>query len=112
MFKKLSLDFEQLRQANQIRQQEWDPENKIPLMFRTTELGGEVGEALNECKKLDRERMGLPGSRTTLEKAASELADVIICVDLVAMDLGVDLGQAVRDKFNATSEKVGLKTRM
>lgn len=107
-----NISFAHLRAANDLRQREWDPDSKISLEYRGNELGGECGEALNEIKKLARERLSLPGSRTTIEKAASELADVIICADLIAMDLGVDLGQAVRDKFNSTSEKVGLKTRL
>jgi hypothetical protein len=37
---------------------------------------------------------------------------VIICVDLIAMDVGIDLEAAVRRKFNATSKKYGLKTRI
>ena len=28
------------------------------------------------------------------------------------MDCGIDLDAAVRDKFNATSEQIGLKTRL
>lgn len=41
---------------------------------------------------------------------ADELADVIIAADLVASELGIDLGQAVADKFNATSRKHGMAT--
>ena len=39
------------------------------------------------------------------------MADVLICVDLIAMDLDIDLTDAVRNKFNKTSEKFGLETR-
>jgi len=101
-----------LRDANKTRQAEWDPSDQITLGFRGLELGGEVGEAQNVIKKLERERMGIRGSRDTLEHLAEELADVVICADLVAMHAGVDLANAVQAKFNATSEKVGLKTRI
>ncbi len=104
--------FDYLRVANAERQAEWDGDSKIDLAYRAMELGGEVGEALNECKKLERERRGIRGSRTTVDKLAEELADVIICVDLIAMGEGIDLFEAVKAKFNATSEKVGLKTRL
>ena len=106
----METNFKHLRTANANRQAEWDPTSLIPLTFRTTELAGEVGEACNLIKKLERERLGLPGSRARLSEVAEELADVVICADLVAMDLGVDLGRAVREKFNKTSRKVGMRT--
>jgi hypothetical protein len=75
-------------------------------------MAGEVGEACNVIKKLDRERMGIRGSRALPGQLAEELADVVICADLIALAEGIDLDQAVTDKFNATSEKVGLATRL
>ncbi len=101
-----------LREANKMRQKEWDEDNQISLSYRGNELAGEVGEACNLIKKLERERLGIRGSRTTVEELAEELADVIICADLIAMQEGIDLEKSIRDKFNATSEKYGLKTRM
>lgn len=101
-----------LKAANQARQKEWDVDNKIDLAFRGNELAGEVGEACNVIKKLERERLGIKGSRDTAEHLAEELADVVICVDLIAMHLGIDLNNAIRNKFNATSVKQNLKTRM
>ena len=106
------MSFEILRAANAKRQKEWDRDNQITLSYRGTELGGEVGEALNIIKKLERERLGIKGSQATLEDLAEELADVIICCDLIAMATGIDLTEAVEKKFNKTSEKVGLETRL
>lgn len=104
--------FDKLRQANLDREKEWDPNNRITLTYRGNELGGEVGEAQNVIKKLERERIGIRGSRATKEQLAEELADVIICVDLIAMDENIDLRSALVSKFNATSEKYGLSVRM
>ncbi len=106
------MSFDKLRAANAKRQKEWDKDNQITLSYRGTELGGEVGEALNIIKKLERERLGIKGSRATLADLAEELADVIICCDLIAMATGIDLTEAVEKKFNKTSEKVGLETRL
>lgn len=106
------MDTKQLRAANETRQYEWDKEGGITASYRAMELGGEVGEALNVVKKLERERLGIRGSRATVAQLAEELADVVICVDLIALQYGIDLGAAVIRKFNATSEKVGLLTRM
>ena len=103
------MSFDKLRAANAKRQKEWDKDNQITLSYRGTELGGEVGEALNIIKKLERERLGIKGSRATLQDLAEELADVIICCDLIAMATGIDLTEAVEKKFNKTSEKVGME---
>lgn len=102
-----------LRAANVARDQEWNTgSERLSLTFRATELAGEVGEACNVIKKLERERIGLVGSRDTKEHLAEELADIVICTDLVAMDAGIDLDAAIAAKFNATSEKNGLATRL
>lgn len=99
-----------LRQANERRQQEWDPTNAITVEYRGNELAGEVGEACNVIKKLARERLGIRGTRATKAQLAEELADVVICVDLIAMQMGIDLAHAVEEKFNATSAKYKLCT--
>lgn len=102
------LNFRLLRIANAERQRQWDRGDVITLEYRGNELAGEVGEACNVVKKLARERLAIRGSRATLQDLADELADVIICADLVAMQAGIDLGRAVAQKFNATSEKNAL----
>lgn len=99
-----------LRSACLQRDVEWDPHGKLDLMFKTTELGGEVGEVLNVAKKLQREILGLPGSRDTHKHLAEELADVLICVDRIAMQFDIDLEEATTSKFNETSMKNGLLT--
>lgn len=101
-----------LRGANQTRQNEWDPNDSITIEYRGNELAGEVGEACNVIKKLARERLGIRGTRATQQMLAEELADVVICVDLIAMQVGINLSQAVQDKFNATSKKYSLTTRL
>lgn len=101
-----------LRAANVARNVELVAGNELSLSFRGNELAGETGEACNVIKKLERERLGIRGSRATIDQLAEELADVIICADLTAMAVGIDLEKAVRDKFNATSAKIGLQTRL
>jgi NTP pyrophosphatase (non-canonical NTP hydrolase) len=105
-------EYSKLRDANSARRKEWDKEDKITLSYRGNELAGEAGEACNIIKKLERERLGIRGSRATREQLADELADVVICSDLIAMCEDIDLEAAVAQKFNATSAKVGLKTRL
>jgi NTP pyrophosphatase (non-canonical NTP hydrolase) len=118
-----------LRDANTARQVEWDTGGEITPSYQGNEMAGEIGEALelammfislgaaggracNIIKKLERERFGMVGSRASLEDLADELADVVICADLVAMKAGIDLDSAVARKFNKTSEKNGQQTRL
>ncbi|HYE49982.1 MAG TPA: MazG-like family protein [Azospirillaceae bacterium] len=106
------LTFAAFRDAAVERQKEWHLTSEPDLMFRAVELGGEVGECLNVVKKLERERLGAVGSRASLDDLADELGDVVICAMNLACKAGIDLGAAVRRKFNATSEKNGLATRL
>lgn len=102
------MDLTTLRNANRQRHVEWTKGNDIPLSFRGLELAGEAGEACNELKKLERFRMEMVGGKEDIHGLREELADVLICVDLIAMDLG----DALKAKFNKTSEKYGLATKL
>lgn len=106
------LTFAALRDANVARQAEWCPDQLPDLSFRGNELAGETGEACNIIKKLERERHGWRGSRATTDDLLQELADVVICADLTAIQIGADLGRAVAAKFNATSTKHNLSVSL
>jgi NTP pyrophosphatase (non-canonical NTP hydrolase) len=101
-----------LRAASIARQKEWDTGGNVTLSYRGNELGGECGEAQNIIKKLERERFGMVGSRATPAQLAEELADIVICVDLIAQGFDLDLVEAIAAKFNGTSQKYGLTTRV
>lgn len=101
-----------LRAANIARQIEWQNGQEISLEYRGNEAAGEMGEFCNVIKKLARERLGIKGSRATLQDLKEEGADVVICVDLIFKEFGIDLAEAVREKFNMTSDKVGLATKL
>lgn len=104
----------ELRAANNARQDEWENSGLIlDLSYLGNAAAGEMGEACNVIKKLERERLGLRGRRATVTDLAEELADVIIYIDLIARKAGInDLEQAIRDKFNKTSEHYGLGVRL
>ena len=97
------LSFDTIRKANIERDKVWNPDKKLSPLFRATELAGEVGEALNVIKKLEREKLGLVGSRSNKQALAVELADIMICVDLLAMEYEIDMAEAYAAKFNLTS---------
>ena len=106
------MGLEKLRKASQERQKEWGKGQEFSLSFRGVELGGEAGEVLNEIKKIERHRMGIAGGKETLDDLKDEIGDVIICLDLIAGDLGIDLFECAKNKFNKTSEKHGFQTRI
>lgn len=80
------------------------------IAFASNELGGEVGELQNHVKKYLRGQMGLRGWHESTNKEqrkaiADEIADVIICVSLLAMEFNFNLESLLIEKFNETSEK-------
>lgn len=113
----MTVSFEDLRQENVNRCNEsyhplfdWSPTDWACAM------AGECGELCNLIKKLRR----LVGPETSYHQAlgqmrgqiADELADTMIYADLLAARLGINLGQAVARKFNATSELIGSTRRL
>ncbi len=58
---------------------------------------GEMGEMCNFIKKRRR------GEDIPLETVGKEMADTVIYIDLLAARMGIDLGMAVRRKFNEVS---------
>lgn len=72
---------------------------------------GELGEAANVLKKLNRVRDGVPGNKETPDELrgmfADEIADAFIYLDLLSQAAGIDLPSAVRSKFDRTSAKIG-----
>ncbi len=111
------LTFAELDATNKKRTNEWFPDGMgaWTLSDWFTELVGEVGEAGNEIKKLNRIRVGAKGMEDTdvvKERLSKELADVAICVSLLAVAAGIDLNVAIPKKFNATSDKFGLTIKL
>lgn len=72
-------------------------------------VAGEVGEACNLIKKIERGDFDLDEAR---EKLGHEIADAIIYLDLLAHRAGIDTDAAITEKFNAVSERVGATTRI
>lgn len=106
------LNFNKLREANVRRCEDvfhklhdWSPTDWA------TAMAGECGEACNEIKKL-RRLDGADADADTAENRhwlkvniAHELADLVIYADLLAARLDIDLGEAIKFKFNEVSDK-------
>jgi len=104
------LTFIEVAIAVRNRTHEWEPDGGMSLEYRGLELAGEAGEACNQLKKLIRAQIGMVGGETSLEPTAEELADTIISSVGIANHLGIDIAQAVRNKFNKTTAKNNLTT--
>jgi NTP pyrophosphatase (non-canonical NTP hydrolase) len=112
------MDFKKFSAANRARCEHRDGFN-MPLASWTmsdwmTAALGELGEAANVVKKLNRARDGIIGNSESPELLTvmlkDELADTFIYLDLMAQAAGFDLEDVVRDKFNRTSHKIGYVT--
>jgi NTP pyrophosphatase (non-canonical NTP hydrolase) len=77
---------------------------------------GELGEAANVAKKLNRIRDGINGNKESeaelRAKLARELADVYIYLDLLCQSQGINLAAAVRETFNAKSDQIGCEIKV
>lgn len=77
---------------------------------------GELGEAANIVKKLNRYRDGINGNTETeailREKLGRELADAFIYLSLTAQAAGVKLSEVVPAVFDAKSEQIGYPVRL
>jgi NTP pyrophosphatase (non-canonical NTP hydrolase) len=110
------LTFDVFRQANVSRCLKWHPagiESWSPSDWLTA-VAGEFGELASLLKMRNRERDGLPGNKfsPSNKQVADEIADVLTYLDLLAAALGVNLGNAVVEKFNEVSERVGFPDRL
>lgn len=77
-----------------------------------TAVVGEVGEAANIIKKLNRVRDGVTGNGSITPEElranlADELADTYCYLDLLCLAAGIDLPSAVEHKFNEVSKRIG-----
>lgn len=85
--------------------------NSWSLSDWLTATAGELGEAANIIKKLNRVRDGIPGNKESPDELklslGEELADVAIYLDLLAQAAGFDLTEVRDAKFEKTSKKIG-----
>jgi NTP pyrophosphatase (non-canonical NTP hydrolase) len=78
---------------------DWSPASWLQAII------GELGEYANLRKKVER---GDYTFAQVKEKLASELADVVIYLDLLAYRMGIDLGEAVMATWNKKAADLGI----
>jgi len=109
------LTFNTLRGANvqrlpEFKNKKGEPAHSKPdgsdwkLSAWSNAVCGELGEAANLIKKIERGDVSLDEARADL---ARELADVVTYLDILAFRAGIDLGEATIAKFNEVSKRVG-----
>jgi len=114
----MSMEMRAFQDLNAKRSQRWHPLEGWDINAWLVALGGELGEAMNTAKKLNRIRDGMktrPEENdvyTLKQQLIAELADVYTYLDLVFSYLEVSKERAVARKFNATSEEWGFPERM
>lgn len=115
------LTFARLSEVNRARRERWhiEPSQEWSGLEWAGAMCGEAGEAANIAKKLRRLETGVVlGVYDTLTrdvliaKLADELADVVIYLDLLAGHYGIDVAQAVTEKFNRKSIEQGFPERL
>ena len=112
------MDLKRFSEINRCRCEAEDGFNHPLQSWSTSDwflaMTGELGEAANVAKKLNRVRDGIPGNNESedelREKLELELADTFIYLDLLAQSLGVDLSEAVPKCFDRKSEQIGYTT--
>lgn len=112
----MSLSFNTLREANmkripqfrnakgELAHSEPDGSDWSPAEWLQATVG-ELGELANMLKKVNRGDYSFEEGR---EAIAKEFADVAIYLDLFAYQFRIDLGEAVRKKFNEVSNRVNV----
>ena len=111
----MTITFEQFSEANRKRCESPDGFNNNINDWDTSDwflaILGELGEAANVGKKLNRVRDGIPGNKQTPDelraKLKKELGDVFVYLDLTAQAHGFNIIDAVIDVFNTKSEEIG-----
>ena len=114
------MTFQQFSAVNRLRCESAEGFNhRLDSWFTSdwfTAVLGELGEAANVAKKLNRIRDGIPGNKESeaalRAKLRKELGDTFVYLDLLAQSVGESIGAAALEVFNAKSEEIGCPIRM
>ena len=110
------MTFREFQKINVERTRQWHDLDAWSLMEWAACMAGEAGEACNAAKKLRRLEDGIktgPEDPAALRaNLAEEIADTVTYAFLLAEAAGIDLGEAVADKFNKVSKKHGFPQRV
>ena len=100
-----------LAERNTTRQTEWANSDKIDLAFKAMEFADEMGEMIEAYTEL-RQSEPQDGGKA-LELFKEEVADTVICLSLIANEIGIDLQWTChrREELDAmVIDRLALKT--
>jgi NTP pyrophosphatase (non-canonical NTP hydrolase) len=104
--------FQKLKAANRKRSPEFgNTIEEWTLPEWGNALAGETGELCNIIKKVHRGDFNIDNA-STKQMLADEAADVAIYLDLLCQRAGIDLENAIVNKFNYTSAKIHSEVRI
>jgi NTP pyrophosphatase (non-canonical NTP hydrolase) len=111
----MTLTFERFSEANRARCESTNGFNlRLDAWSSSdwmTAVVGELGEAANVVKKLNRVRDGVPDNKLSADELRGqlrkELGDVFVYLDLICQSLGFHVADAAVDVFNAKSAEIG-----
>lgn len=110
----LSIAFFQALNAQ--RAKKWHKGTEWSLSDWGVALAGEIGEACDVIKKLNRLRDGIQRNDKTkadyMKELAAELADAFSYLVLLADAAGIQLDEAAIEKFNAVSDRYGFEEKL
>lgn len=118
------LNFDEMAFQNAARCERWhgprwlDDDDSWTLADWSNAMGGEAGEAQNVVKKIRRIQSGLwatqkyPGDSTPGLAGMNSTEAMATLRDKLANEARIDLGTAVREKFNRVSEAQGFPERL
>lgn len=110
----MDLTFDEMRRANYTRHAQGlcGTSNLWELTDWSNAIAGEAGELCNLVKKIKRRLPKDPTLEEARDDLRYELADIVMYVDLLAHQLDIDLSEAVREKFNIVSDRLGSDVRL
>src|SRR5689334_18912563 len=107
------LTFEDLRQANALRDKDFGNElNNRPITHWALKLINEAGEYGGAVEKGERPLDNSTRKDYSNEEKGKELADIVILADLNAQKLGINLAEFVAMKFNEKSDKINSSVKL
>lgn len=112
------MDMKEFSEINLARCNAWHNINDWSLSDWMTAVVGELGEAANLIKKLNRLEQGIQQNansddrETLIKKIGFELADTYTYLDLLAQRLGISLEDVTIEKFNFISQREDLPHRI
>ena len=77
-----------------------------------TAVAGEVGELAGVLKSLRRGDFDHLPREEVVKMIANESSDIVIYLDILNEQFGIDLGEAIRSKFNEVSVRVQATTKL